>query len=758
MDDWAFAKQHPALLRCYLRYVSAVPPSHREILAGAATVGSWSQAAIVQLQSHSVDSALNRRFSAAHLALMINNVGAIRALLQEVPKAVLASQQTEQGMTLLHAALVGNVSKGVVDELLRCGCSATARTQYGHTCAMFAALGGNVSFLERFYSLDCTFEGSTLMTFASTGGSLKAVKYVYAHGGDLQADDRGCSPIFGAAFSSIDVLRYISKTLDPSSLQSRTSSNWTVMMSAAHGGHIECIEYLLAHGCRIDEVSDFGITPMMCAAQSLLYCDELVEYMVAHAGAAVPQRRQLDAMESGSWTFFVSAAKGGNLRALEYSLSHLGESVDAKTEDGSTPLTVASSDGRAEAMRFLLERGANVHAQDRIGDSVVALAAFSGNVEALRTAIAFGADTATKTPANKSILSLAVGGGNVDAMKLAMGYGFSVDEKGPSSWGPIHTAASAGSVDGIKFVWERCRARDVDIRTDDGETPLLWALSNGHLEAAKYLLSLGADIHATTKKGWNAMMFAAQSGCVPVMEFLLAQGLTVDFVTDSGYSVCYAAALGGHTPSLDFAYKHGAKLVSAGKTFVSPAAGAAQCSCLPVLRYLFAHGVGQDPEVTSGLPFEVALRYGTLKTIVFFLEHGASLDLVRNDETTLMLAAGGGNARAMKMLMERGARVSDLQPDGWGVVHCAALSGKSDAIRVALEYGGDLHATRPADNYSVAHAAAYVGMYDALSFVVQCGGSLDPLSDGRSVAATAKKQNHDGVARFCLSVTAGGGL
>ena len=538
-------------------------------------------------------------------------------------------------------------------------------------------------------------------------------------------------------------------------------------MSAAYGGHIECIEYLLAHGCRIDEANDFGLTPMMCAAQSLLYCDELVEYMVAHGGAAVTQPNS-----ARSWTFFVSAAKAGNLRALEYSLHHLGESVDAKTEDGSTPLIVASSEGRAEAMRFLLERGANVHAQDRTGDSVVTLAASSGNVEALRTAIAFGADTATKTPSDKSILSLAVSGGNVDVMKLAMEYGFSVDEKGPSSWGPIHTAAFAGSVDGIRFVWERCRARDADIRTDSGFTPLLLALSNGHLEAAKYLLSLGADIHATTKKGWNAMMFAAQSGCVPVMEFLLAQGLTVDFVTDDGYSVCYAAALGGHTPSLDFAYKHGAKLetrgaklvargaklVSALKTFVSPAAGAAQSSCLPVLRYLFAHGVGQDPEVTSGFPFEVALRCGTPETIAFFLEHGASLDLVRNDETTLMLAAGGGNARAMKMLMERGARVSDLQPDGWGVVHCAAIGGKSDAIRVALEYGGDLHATRPADNCSVAHAAAHAGMYDALSFVVQCGGSLDPLSDGRSVAATAKSQNHDSVVRFCLSVIAGGGL
>ena len=754
MDDWAFAKQHPALLRCHLRYVSAVPSSHRDILAGATAVGNWSQAAIVEI--HALGNlSLNRHFSAAHLALMINNVEAIKALLQEVPKAVLASQQTEQGMTLLHAALVGNVSKGVVDELLLCGCSATARTQYGHTCAMFAALGGNVSFVERFYSLDCASDGSSLMIFAATSGSLEVVKYVWAHGGDLQTDDRGFSPINAAAFSSIDVLRYIGEVLDPSLLQHRAFGGWTVLMSAAYGGHIECIEYLLAHGSRIDEVRSDGVTPMVCIPHSLLYCDELVEYVVAHGGAeAETQQWHLDHGEMVNGSFLVSAARVGNLRAMEYALHKLGVSVDAKEGGGITPLLAAAADGHAEAMRFLLERGANIHAQLQSGGSVATLAASSGNVDALRTAIAFGANT-TNARHGWSILSQAVGGGNIDAMKLAMECGCSVEETGSSSYGPIHKAAHSGSVDGIRFIWERCRARDVDARTGDGFTALLLALSNGHLEATKYLLSLGADIHAITQQGWNAMMCAAQSGCVPVMEFLLAQGLSINFVTDGGYSVCYAAALGGRTQSLDFACKHGAVL-SPSKTIVSPAAGAAQSSSLAVLRYLFAHGADEDPDVVAGLPFEVALRYGTPETVALFVAHGASLEAVRNDKTALMLAAGEGNDKTMRMLIEHGARASDLQPDGWSVVHFAALSGKSDAIRVALEHGGDIHATWPADLYSVAHAAAYAGMCDAVSFIVHCGGTLAPLITGRSVAATAQSQNHNDAARFCLSVSSMG--
>lgn len=188
MDDWAFAKQHPALLKCHLRYVSEIHSAHRDVMAGAAAVPSW-EMAIVHIHALGTNSSLNRRFSTAHLALIINHVEAIKQLLRTTQDTVLAKQCTEQGMTLLHAALLGNVHETVIDKLVRCGCSATARTQWGHTCAMFAALGGNVSFVKRFYSLEHTYEGTTLLTYAAAGGSLDAVKYVCAHRSDVHETD-----------------------------------------------------------------------------------------------------------------------------------------------------------------------------------------------------------------------------------------------------------------------------------------------------------------------------------------------------------------------------------------------------------------------------------------------------------------------------------------------------------------------------------------------------------------------------------------
>ena len=108
---------------------------------------------------------------------------------------------------------------------------------------------------------------------------------------------------------------------------------------------------------------------------------------------------------------------------------------------------------------------------------------------------------------------------------------------------------------------------------------------------------------------------------------------------------------------------------------------------------------------TQELAFETAVQYGSPETVALFVKHGASLTRVRyNGWTLLMTAADKGNTKVMKMLIERGAVVSE-QHDGWSVTHCAAMSGKSDAIRVVLEHGGDVNVTRAADMYTEKGAA-----------------------------------------------------
>ena len=66
---------------------------------------------------------------------------------------------------------------------------------------------------------------------------------------------------------------------------------------------------------------------------------------------------------------------------------------------------------------------------------------------------------------------------------------------------------------------------DINARcTDFGLTRLLFCLKNGKLEAANYLLAMGADENLKSKDGLTVLSAAAISGDVAVIEMLLKRG------------------------------------------------------------------------------------------------------------------------------------------------------------------------------------------------------------------------------------------
>ena len=95
---------------------------------------------------------------------------------------------------------------------------------------------------------------------------------------------------------------------------------------------------------------------------------------------------------------------------------------------------------------------------------------------------------------------------------------------------PLHHAAKNGHLEAVKKLVGLGAA--IDVRNTGtgvvGSQPIHLAAKWGHAAVVQYLCDVGADIDAVTDESFTPLHFAAVNGRVEVVEVLLALGASVD--------------------------------------------------------------------------------------------------------------------------------------------------------------------------------------------------------------------------------------
>lgn len=152
-------------------------------------------------------------------------------------------------------------------------------------------------------------------------------------------------------------------------------------------------------------------------------------------------------------TFFEAAALGKN-RNVEDALSENPDLINEFSDDGFTPLGLASYFGNEDVVRILLLKGAEPNIPSKNGY----------NVFPIHSAVAANYDMVAKM--------LIEAGANVNVVQM-------------SGVTPLHSAAHNGNVDLLIVLLEA--GAEVNALTDDGKTAADKASENGFSEIAKIL-------------------------------------------------------------------------------------------------------------------------------------------------------------------------------------------------------------------------------------------------------------------------------
>ena len=194
-----------------------------------------------------------------------------------------------------------------------------------------------------------------------------------------------------------------------------------------------------------------------------------------------------------------------------------------KNDYGEIALHVAAKYGSADAVKRLLDIGADLSARDLFGYTPLHKATMAARSEIVSILLDFDSDVHDSS--NDRVLTplhLAVSNKDIDTTVILLKHGASVSAVAPEKYTPIHLAARCGSADILdKLLNYVKQPSDLDLRNKDGDTALHIAIGENSLAKVAMLLNNEADLLATNTRGKSPIHIAAQCATAYILDTLL---------------------------------------------------------------------------------------------------------------------------------------------------------------------------------------------------------------------------------------------
>ncbi|XP_036374357.1 ankyrin repeat and SOCS box protein 15-like [Megalops cyprinoides] len=345
---------------------------------------------------------------------------------------------------------------------------------------------------------------------------------------------------------------------------------------------------------------------------------------------------------------FVSIESDENLKILAaveqgdiFTLQELSELTSAFSEvdsKGWLPLHRAAVQPLVQVLEIVMYASHELTLEEKTmeGETALTLAAQAGLVENVKALLDKGASPHNTNDKNESPLLLAVRMGLYAMASILIISGALVGQICLKKWTAMHEAAKVGCSD-IMMLLLRNGAR-VTERDRHGATPLGIAAEYAHADVLEILIHNEGDVNAQAYNGESVLMDAAGSGNPDCINLLLQHGASPNLASLTGHLPIHRAAYEGHYLALKILIPVTSKkaIRLSGESPVHSAAEGGHSQCLELL-------IENGFDVNVVLEKHISENYGDMR------------------KSPLYFAVSNGDVTCTEMLLNAGAK-PELDP------------------------------------------------------------------------------------------------
>lgn len=412
------------------------------------------------------------------------------------------------------------------------------------------------------------------------------------------------------------------------------------LMDAVSKGDTRCVGWLVDVGVYTEQKDELGRTPIRIALEN---------QDISSVFKLLDARANVNATTPDQVSVLGAAVERGETAIVE-KLLLAGARTDGRMPDGEKILPWAIRQGRLTFVRAMMKSGADPHLKDRAGNPLLHVAMEANRRNLVETLIELGADPAATNAAGETTLHLAIRRGWLDFIPRLAAAGADPNATDADGLTLLDHAIAENNPSRIQLLLkigaDPCRTSS----STGTSSPLEIAFREGNLDLFRMFLDHGAKPH---DGNWDSWLWKAFTNRDPeAARLLLQQGARATAPGPDGRLLLEVAA--------------------------SEQAGS-------FVKMLTDYG---NP---TGNALPQAVKRGDRDMVSLLLASGmsANVTLTPSRETLLSGAIRNKQDRVAALLVEKGADIKLLVPEGQAPLHLAIATGCHRTVKAMLDAGAD---------------------------------------------------------------------